>query len=123
MFYNQIINLFERCYYSDRKLALLRASCVWTAAQTIAVVISGTPGFKDEIKNNMALKRLTQGFRVSAGNLNVPEVRKFCHGPKLTNTVVNDYELTHCFVFAYSNKLPGKLEVRFVVDLARFQPV
>ena len=39
MFYNQIMNLLARCPYSDRKLPLLRAVCVHTAAQTIVVVI------------------------------------------------------------------------------------
>ena len=43
MFYNQIMNLLARCLYSDRKLPLLRAACLNTAAQTIAVVISDTP--------------------------------------------------------------------------------
>ena len=71
------MNLLNRCNYSDRKLALLCAKCVRTAAQTIAVIISDTPGFKDDIKINMALNRLAQRFRVSGGFLNEPEVRKF----------------------------------------------
>ena len=55
MFYNQIMNLTKRCPYPDRKLPLLRAACVRTAAHTIAIVISDTPGFDDERKINMAL--------------------------------------------------------------------
>ena len=47
MFYNQIMNLMVRCPYPDRKLTILRAACVRSAAQTIAVVISDTPGFND----------------------------------------------------------------------------
>ena len=73
MFYNQIMNLLNRCYFSDRKLALLRAPCVRMAAQTVAVVISDTHGFKDDIKTNMALNRLAQRFGVSGGFLNEPE--------------------------------------------------
>ena len=47
------MNLLARCPYSDRKLPLLRAACLHTAAQTIAVVISDTPGFDDDAKINM----------------------------------------------------------------------
>ena len=127
MFYYQIMNLLNRCYYSDRKLALLRAACVRTAAQTIAVVISDTPGFKDDIKINMILNRLAQRFGVSGGFLNEPEVRKIGNAPKISNTSIDAWrafkdELTQCFVFAHSYKQPGQLEGRFAVDLARRLP-
>ena len=89
MFYNKIMNLLIRCYNSDRRLALLRAACVRTAAQTIAVVISDTPGFKDNIKINMALNRLAQRFGVSGSFLNEPEVRKICNAPKMSTTSVD----------------------------------
>ena len=48
----------KRCPYPDWKLPLLRAACVRTAAHTVAIVISDTPGFDDERKINMALNRL-----------------------------------------------------------------
>ena len=73
MFYNQIINLLARCPYSNRKLPLLRAACfLYTAAQTIAVVISDIPGFDDDAKINMALNRLSQKFAVHGGFVNEP---------------------------------------------------
>ena len=74
MFYNEIINLLARCPYSDSKLPLLRAACLHTAAQTIAVVISNTPGFDDDAKINMVLNRLSQRFGVHGGFVNKPEV-------------------------------------------------
>ena len=40
LFKNRIINLTNKCPYADRKLLLLRASCVRKASQTIAIVIS-----------------------------------------------------------------------------------
>ena len=67
MFYNQIMNFLNKYYYSDRKLVLFRAACVRTAAQTIAVLISDTPGFKNDVKVNMTLNRLTEGFGVRGG--------------------------------------------------------
>ena len=123
MFYNQIINLLNRCYYSDRKLALLRAACVRMTAKTIAVVISDLPGFKDDIKINMVLNRLAQRFGVSGGFLNEPEARKIRNAPKMSNTSVDAWrafkdELTQCFVFAHSYKQPDQLEGRIVFDLA-----
>ena len=90
MFYNQIMNLLNRCYYSDRKLALLRAACVRTAAQTIAVVMSNTPRFKID-NNNIALNRLAQRFGVCGGYMNKPEVQKICKAPKMTNTCVDPW--------------------------------
>ena len=128
MFYNQITNLLNRCYYSHRKLASLRAACVRTAAQTIAVVISYTPGFKDDIKINMALNRWAQRFGVTGVFFNEIEVRKLCNAPKMSNTSVDTWrafkdELTQCFVFSHSYKQPDQLEGRFVVDLARKLPI
>ena len=128
MLYNQIMNFLNRLYYSDRKLALLRAACVRTAAQTIAYLILDTPGCKDNIKINMALNRLAQRFGVSGGFLNQPEVRKIRSAPKMSNTSVVAWrafkdELIHCFVFVHSYKQPGQLESRFVVDLARRLPI
>ena len=102
----------------------MRAECVRTAAQTIAVVISDTQGLKDHIKIDMALNRLAQRFGVSGGFLNEPEVRKIRNVPKMSNANVDAWrafkdELTQYFVFALSYKQPGQLEGRFVVDLAR----
>ena len=126
MFYNQISNLMDRCTYPDRKLALLRASCVRSASQTIAVVISDTPGLKDDVKVNMALNRLRQRFGISGGFLNEPS-GKIRNVPKMTDTSVDAWrlfkdELTQCFVFAHSYKQLSQLEGRFVVDLARRLP-
>ena len=58
------MNLLDWCPYSDRKLPVLRAACLHTAAQTIAVVISNTSGFDEDAKINMALNRLSQRFGV-----------------------------------------------------------
>ena len=76
MFYYQIMNLLARCPYSDRKLPLLRAACSHTTGQTIAVVISDTPGFDDDANINIALNRLSQKFGVHGRFVNEPEVQK-----------------------------------------------
>ena len=104
MFFNQIMNFLNRSYYSNRKLALLRATCVRTAAQTIAVVISDTPGFKNKIKISMALNRLAQRFGVIGCFLIEPELRKIRNAPKMINTGVDACsafkdELTQMFCF------------------------
>ena len=127
MFYNQIMNLLARCPYSDRKLPLLRAACLHTAAQTIAVVISNIPGFDDDAKINMALNRLSQRFGVHGGFVNEPEVQKIRNGPKMSSTTAAAWktfrdELIQCFVYAHSYKKPELLEERLVVDLARRLP-
>ena len=106
--------LLNRYYYLDHKLALLHAVCVRTTAQTIAVVILNTPGFKDDIKINMALNRLAQRFGVKGGVMNEPEVRKIYNTPKMSNTSEDAWrafkdELTQCFVFAHSYKQPGQV--------------
>ena len=80
------MNLLARCPYSNRKLPLLKAACVHTAAQTIAVVICDTSGFDDDAKINMALNRLSQRFEVHGGFLNEPEVQKIRNGPKMSST-------------------------------------
>ena len=54
MFYNQIINLMARCPYPDIKLILLRSSCVHTAAQNIAMVISTHLVLIMELKSALA---------------------------------------------------------------------
>ena len=102
MLYNQIMKLLNRYCDSYRKLALLRGGCVRTAAQTIAVVISDTPGFKDDIKINMTLNRLAQRFGVSGGFLNEPEVQKIRNAPKMSKTTMDSWrtfkdELPQCF--------------------------
>ena len=107
MFYNQIMNLLARYPYSDRKLPLLGAACLHRAAQTIAVVISDTPGFDDDAKINMALNRLSQRFEVHGGFVNEPEVQKIRNGPKMSSTSAAAWktfrdELTQCFVYAHS---------------------
>ena len=127
MFYNQIMNLMARCPYPDRKLPILRAACVRSAAQTIAVVISDTPGFDDNTKITMGLSRLEQRFGRSGGFVNEPEVRRIRNGPKLSSTSGASWknfkdELTQCYVFAHSYKKPDVLEGRLVVDLARRLP-
>ena len=121
------MNFLNKCYYSDGKLAFLRASCVRTAAQTIAVVISDILGYKYKIKNNTVLKRLAQKFKISGGFLNEPEVQKIRNAIKMTNFSVDSWrmfedELTQCFVFTHLYKHPGQLEGRFVVDLRRKLP-
>ena len=127
MFYNQIMNLMVRCSYPDRKLPILRAACVRSAAQTIAVVISDTPGFNDNTKIAMGLSRLEQRFGRSGGFANEPEVQQIRNGPKLSSTsdaawkIFKD-ELTQCYVFAHSYKKPAVLEGRLVVDLAHRLP-
>ena len=127
MFYNQIKNLMTRCPYPDRKLPILRAACVRAAAQTIAVVISDTPGFEDETKISMGLSRLEQRFGRSGGFVNEPEVQQIRNGPKLSSTSGSAWkifkdELTQCYVFAHSYKKPEVLEGRLVIDLARRLP-
>ena len=127
MFYNQIMNLMVRCPYSDRKLPILRAACVRSAAQTIGVVISDTPGFNDNTKIAMGLSRLEQRFGRSGGFANEPEVQQIRNGPKLSSTSGAAWksfkdELTQCYVFAHSYKKPAVLEGRLVVDLARRLP-
>ena len=125
MFYNQIINLLARCPYLNRKLPLLRAACfLYTAAKTIAVVISDIPGFDDDAKINMALNRLSQRFAVHGGFVNEPEVQKVRNGPKINSTSAAALKtfrdkLTQCFVYAHSYKKHELLEGRLVVDLAR----
>ena len=111
------MDILNRFHYSDCNLALLHAACVRTAAQTIVVVISDTPGFEYKIKINMALNRLDQSFGVSGNFLNESEVRKIRNVPKVTNTGVDAWR-------AFKNestqsyKQPGQLECQFVVDLA-----
>ena len=70
MFYNQIINQKARCSYPYRKLPLLLALCVRTAAQTIAVIVSGTPWFDDETKISLGLFRLCPRFWRPVGFVN-----------------------------------------------------
>ena len=83
MLYNQIMNLTAQYPYPDRKLPLLRASCVRTAAHTIAAVIfSDTSNFVGETKINMGLSRLFQRLRRSGGFVNKPEVQKIRNSHK-----------------------------------------
>ena len=112
---------------SDRKLPLLRAACLHTATQTIAVVISDTPGFDDDAKINMALIRLSQTFGVHGGFVNEREVQKIRNGSKMSSTSAAAWktfrgELTQCFVYPHLYKKPELLEGRLVVDLARRLP-
>ena len=127
IFYNQIMNLLARCPYSDRTLPLLRAACLHTAAQTIAVVISDNPRFDNDPKINMALNRLSQRLGVHGGFVNKPEVQKIRNGPKMSSTSAAAWKtfrdaLTQCFVYAHSYKKPELLEGRLVVDLAHRLP-
>ena len=127
MFYNQIMTLMARCPYPERKLPILRAACVRSAAQTIAVVISDTPGFNDNTKIAMGLSRSEQRFGRSGGFVNEPEVQQIRNGPKLSSTSGAAWksfkdELTQCYVFAHSYKKHEVLEGRLVVDLARRLP-
>ena len=121
------MNLLAKCPYSNRKLPLLRAACLHTAARTIAVVISDTPGFDNDAKINMALNRLSQRFGVHSGFVNEPEVQKIRNGPKMSSTSAAGWKtfkdkLTQCFLYANSYKKPELLEGRLVVDLARRLP-
>ena len=59
MFKNQIVNLMNKCPYDDRKLPLLRASCVRKVSQTIAIVISESSALNSNEKVKMAFDRLS----------------------------------------------------------------
>ena len=64
MFKNQIVNHIKKCLYDDKKLPLLRATCVREASQTIAIVISDNLALNSTAKIKMALDRLSQRFGV-----------------------------------------------------------
>ena len=75
-----------QCFYLNRKLPLLQASCVCTTVQTIAVVIPNTPGFDEETKISTSLPLLGQRFGMFSGFVNEPEVQYIRYGSNTSST-------------------------------------
>ena len=126
-FRNRIYGLMDSGPFEGARLTLLQAACARTAAQTIANLISDTPGLAEKDRIEMSLERLSQRFGVRGEFLSEPKIRKYRCGNKLVCSSANIMkefkdQLDQCLLHARASNQREKLEGSFVLDLAKRLP-
>ena len=125
-YYNQIIELLDRCPDRNRKMDLLRASCQEEAREAVATLVPLVPGWGVDKQ----IQRALEGLRLRYGCnsfLSEPLVKRVRSGPKLhridlsvLETLISD--LNDCELYARAHKQIDSLDSSFIIDIGERLP-
>ena len=124
-FENQIRKLMVESPHEERRLEVLRASCVGQPRETVNLFFAPFKSMSTSERIERALDRLRQRYGVS-GFLSEPKVLEIRNGAKVTHTVSSlksfNKDLNTLEVFAYAYDKVDKLSEQLLLDVANRLP-
>ena len=123
---NQIRRLMEESRYDDRKLEVLRASCVGQPREMVNLFCALMKNMSYNQRIEKAIDCLRQRYRVSGGLTSQPKVVAVRKGPKvafnLTSLKLFNEDLNTLEVFAHVHDEVEKLSGQLMLDTASRLP-
>ena len=112
--------------YAERRLEVLRASCVGQPREMVNVFCAPLKGMTISQRIEKALDRLRQRYGVPGGLVSEPKVRAVRYGPKVAFTSASlgmfGEDLNTLEVFAYAHNEVQKLSGQLLFDTASRLP-
>ena len=110
---NQVRRLMDKSPYDERRLEILRASCVGEPREMVTLFCVPMKGMTTSQRIEKALDRLRQRYGVSGGLTSEPKVIAIRHGAKIsfTSTSLKSFneDLNTLEVYAYAHDEYHKL--------------
>ena len=123
---NQIRRLMDESPFEERKLEVLRASCVGQPREMVNLFCAPMKSMSTSIRIEKALDRLRQRYGVSGGLTSEPKVRAIRHGAKVafnsSSLKMYNEDLNTLEVFAYAHDEVEKLSGQLLLDTAARLP-
>ena len=123
---NQIRKLMHESPLEERRLEVLRASCVGQPREMINLFFAPLKGMTTGQRIEKALERLRQRYGVSGGFASEPKVVEIRFGPKVVHTAMSlkafNEDLDTLEVFAYAHDQIDKLSGQLLLDTANRLP-
>ena len=124
---NQIRKLMEESPFGERRLEVLRASCVGEPREMVNLFFAPFKNMTTQQRIDRALERLRQRYVVPSGFVSEPKVAEVRNSSEVTHTVSSlksFYEdLITLEVFAYGHNQVEKLSGQLLLDIANRLPV
>ena len=125
-FENQIRRLMEESPIEERRLEVLRASCVGQPREMVNLFCAPMKNMSTAQHIEKALDRLRQRYGISGGFSSEPKVRAVRHGPKVSFNATSlksfNEDLNTLEVFAYAHDEVEKLSGQLLLDTASRLP-
>ena len=126
IFENQIRRLMEESPIEERRLEVLRASCVGQPREMVNLFCAPMKNMSTAQSIEKALDRLRQRYGISGGFSSEPKVRAVRHGPKISFNATSlksfNKDLNTLEVFAYAHDEVEKLSGQLLLDTASRLP-
>ena len=123
---NQIRKLMAESPCDERKLEILRASCLGQPREMVNLFIAPMRCLSTPQRIEKALDRLRQRYGVSGGLTSEPQIISIRHGPKVVFTSASlksfNEDLNTLEVFAYAHDEAEKLSGQLLLDVANRLP-
>ena len=123
---NQIRRLMDESPFEERKLEVLRASCVGQPREMVNLFCAPMKSMSTSVRIEKALDRLRQRYGVSGGLTSEPKVRAIRHGAKVafnsSSLKMYNEDLNTLEVFAYAHDEVEKLSGQLLLDTAARLP-
>ena len=123
---NQIRKLMHESPLEERRLEVLRASCVGQPREMVNLFFAPLKGMTTGQRIEKALERLRQRYGVSGGFASEPKVVEIRFGPKVVHTAMSlkafNEDLDTLEVFAYAHDQIDKLSGQLLLDTANRLP-
>ena len=124
---NQIRKLMEESPFGERRLEVLRASCVGEPREMVNLFFAPFKNMTTQQRIDRALERLRQRYGVPSGFVSEPKVAEVRNGSKVTHTVSSlksfNEDLITLEVFAYGHNQVEKLSGQLLLDTVNRLPV
>ena len=123
---NQIRKLMAESPCDERKLEILRASCLGQPRKMVNLFIAPMRCLSTPQRIEKALDRLRQRYGVSGGLTSEPQIISIRHGPMVVFTSASlkslNEDLNTLEVFAYAHDEAEKLSGQLLLDVANRLP-
>ena len=125
-FENQIHKLMEESPYDERRLEVLRASCVGQPREMVNLFLALMKNISTSQRIEKALGRLRQRYSVSGGLTSEPRIVEIRNGPRVIFNVASlkayNEDLNTLEIFAYAHNEVEKLSGQLILDTANRLP-
>ena len=125
-FENQIRRLMEESPIEERRLEVLRASCVGQPREMVNLFCAPMKNMSTAQRIEKALDRLRQRYGISGGFSSEPKVRAVRHGPKVSFNATSlksfNEDLNTLEAFAYAHDEVENLSGQLLLDTASRLP-
>ena len=123
---NQIRRLMHESPYDERRLEVLRASCIGQPREMVNLFFAPMRNMNASRRIERALDRLRQRYGVSGGLTSEPKIAKIRTGPKVSMSIASlkafNEDLNTLEVYAHAHDELDKLSGQLMLDTANRLP-